>query len=249
MRSLVLAAIVACFSAASAQVVVLNGASFRVGQPVTGGSWAAAFGTFPNVSQTTASTSPIPKTLGGVTVSVNGVAAPVYFVSPTQVNFLIPFAVTPGVRNVEVKTSSTTLTGTVRVMSAAPGIFVNAPTTTALPPGGAAINQDGSINSQSVPTRRGQVIAIYATGPGALSGTIDDGAPAPSNPLARTTSTPEVFIAGAPAKVEFSGMAPGLAGVWQINVTVPDLGFVTGRVPLQVYMDGVDSNEVSVFVQ
>ena len=249
MRSLLFAALLACCGALSAQVVVLNGASSRVGQPVTGGSWATAYGTFPNVTQTTASVSPIPKTLGGVTVSVNGVAAPVYFVSPTQVNFLVPFAVTAGVRDVEVKTSSATLTGTVRVMSAAPGIFVNLPSTSAVPPGGAVLNQDFSINSQSATARRGQVIQIYATGPGALSRAIEDGAAAPSSPLALTTSTPEVFIGGVPAIVQFSGMAPGFSGLWQINAFVPDRAFITGRVPLQVFMDGVDSNEVSIFVQ
>jgi uncharacterized protein (TIGR03437 family) len=242
MRSLVLASLLAFCSALTAQVTVLNGASFRTGQPVTAGSWAAAFGTFTGVTQTTASTSPIPKTLGGVTVSVNGVSAPVYFVSPTQVNFLIPFAVTPGIRNVEVKTAAATITGTVRVMSAAPGIFAN---TT----GGAVLNQDGALNGEAARAQRGQVIQIFATGPGALSRAIEDGAAAPSSPLALTTSTPEVFIAGVPAVVQFSGMAPGFSGLWQVNVTVPDRAFITGRVPLQLYMDGVDSNEVTIFVQ
>ncbi len=242
MRSYIVAVLLACCSALSAQVTVLNGASFRSGQPITPGSWAAAFGAFTGVTQTTASTSPIPKTLGGVTVTVNGVAAPVYFVSATQVNFLVPFAVTPGLRAVEVKTAAATLTGNVRVMSAAPGIFANSI-------GGAVLNQDGALNTDAARARRGQVIQIFATGPGALSRSIEDGVPAPSSPLATTTSTPEVFVAGAPAKVEFSGMAPGFSGLWQINVIVPDLAFVTGRVPLQVYMDGVDSNEVTIFVQ
>jgi uncharacterized protein (TIGR03437 family) len=249
MRSLVLAAFLASCSALTAQVTVLNGASNRVGQPVTGGSWATAYGTFANVTATTATTSPIPTTLGGVTVSVNGVAAPVYFVSPTQVNFLVPFAVTPGLRAVEIKTASATLTANVRVMSAAPGIFVGTPSTNALPPVGAVLNQDFSVNGQSSTARRGQVIQIFATGPGALSRTIQDGAAAPSSPLALTTSTPQVYVAGVPAVVQFSGMAPGFSGLWQINVTVPDLAFITGRVPLQVFMDGVDSNEVSIFVQ
>lgn len=243
MRTLVLAALVACFGALSAQeIAILNGASFRSGQPVTGGSWAAAFGTFTNVAQATASASPIPKTLAGVTVSVNGVAAPVYFVSPSQINFLVPFAVTPGLRTVEIKTGSATLTGSVRVMSAAPGIFANAN-------GGAILNQDGALNSEQAPTRRGQVISIFATGPGALNNPIEDGAPAPSSPLAATVSTPEIFIGGVPAKVEFSGMAPGFSGLWQLNVTIPDSAFLKGKVPLQLFIDGVDSNEVTLFVQ
>jgi len=249
MRSLVLAAFLATCGALTAQVTVLNGASSRVGQPITGGSWATAYGAFANVTSTTATTSPIPKTLGGVTVSVNGVAAPVYFVSPTQINFLVPFAVTPGLRAVEIKTSSATLTSNVRVMSAAPGIFIGTPSTSALPPAGAVLNQDFSVNGQSSTARRGQVVQIFATGPGALSRAIEDGAAAPSNPLALTASTPEVFIAGVPAVVQFSGMAPGFSGLWQINAIVPDRAFITGRVPLQVFMDGVDSNEVSIFVQ
>ena len=159
-----------------------------------------------------------------------------------QVNFLVPFAVTPGLRNVEVKTVAATLTGNVRIMSAAPGIFAN-------PEGGAVLNQDGALNTASARAARGQVIQIFATGPGALSAAIADGAPAPSGPLALTTSTPEVFIAGVPATVQFSGMAPGFAGLWQVNVTVPERAFLTGRVPLQLYMDGVDSNEVTIFLQ
>lgn len=242
MRSFVLATLLACCGALSAQVAVLNGASFRTGQPITAGSWAAAFGTFANVTQTVATTSPIPKTLGGVSVTVNGVEAPVYFVSPTQINFLVPFAVTPGVRNVEIKAGGATITGSVRIMSAAPGIFAN-------PEGGAVLNQDGSLNTASAPAARGQVIQIFATGPGALSRAIDDGAAAPSSPLANTVSTPDVFIGGVRATVQFSGMAPGFAGLWQINVTVPDKAFLTGRVPLQLYMDGVDSNEVTISVR
>lgn len=227
MRFFVLAAIAACCGALSAQVVVLNGASFRAGQPVTGGSWAAAFGTFPNVTETVAGVSPIPKSLGGVTVSVNGIQAPVYFISPSQVNFLVPSTVAPGLRDVEVKTSSATLTGTVRVMSAAPGLFVY----------------------ESAPMRRGQPITIYATGPGALSAPIEDGAPAPSSPLVTTASKPDVLIGGVRAEVLFSGMAPGFAGLWQINAIVPDKQFLTGNVSLQVFIDGVDSNEVSIVVQ
>lgn len=249
MRSLILAGLVACCGALSAQVVVLNGASFRVGQPVTGGSWAAAFGTFAGVTQTVANVSPIPKTLAGVTVTVNGTAAPVYFVSPTQINFLVPAAVTPGLRTVEVTAGGATQSGQVRVMSAAPGIFINTPSSDATPPQGAILNQDGSLNTQGTPAQRGQVIQLYGTGPGALTAAVEDGAGAPSDPLARTRSTPEVFIGGVPAQVQFSGMAPGFAGLWQVNVYVPEQSFLRGRVPVQVYMDGVDSNEVSIFVQ
>jgi uncharacterized protein (TIGR03437 family) len=231
-----------------AQVSVVNGASFRSGQPVTQGSWVSALGTFPGVTDTVAPGGQIPTSLGGVTVSVQGVAAPVYFVSGGQINFLIPYETSPGLRTVQVKTSSSTVSGTVRVVTAAPGLFIK-DTTQQVPPKGAIRNEDGAENTSSVPAHRGKVISIYATGPGALDQQVADGAGAPSQePLARSVSTPQVYIGGVEAKVQFSGLAPGFAGLWQINAVVPNLSFLSGRVPVQVFMDGVDSNEVAVFV-
>jgi uncharacterized protein (TIGR03437 family) len=181
-------------------------------------------------------------------VTVDGVDAPLYFVSATQINFLIPYATTAGLRTLQVKTASAPVNGSVRVISSGPGIFVK-DSTTANPPKGAILNQDGIENTSSNVARRGQVIQIYATGPGALGSTVQDGAGAPRDPLVTTKSTPQVFIGGIQAEVQFTGLAPDLAGVWQINAFIPDKTFITGRVPVVVYMDGVDSNEVTIFVQ
>jgi uncharacterized protein (TIGR03437 family) len=92
-------------------------------------------------------------------------------------------------------------------------------------------------------------VQIYATGPGAFRNAVTDGAGAPSNPLNQTVSTPQVFIGGIPADVQFTGLAPTLPAVWQINAKVPTQSFITGRVPVVVFMDGVNSNEVTIFVQ
>src|SRR5262249_38466150 len=141
------AALMMC-SGLHAQVAVLNGASFRLEQPVAAGSWASAFGAFTGVTPTTATVSPLPKTLGGVTVTVDGVDAPVYFVSANQVNFLIPYATATGLRSIQIKSGSGTVNGSVRVISSGPGIFVK-DATTAKPPKGAILNQDGSENTSS----------------------------------------------------------------------------------------------------
>lgn len=243
MKVLAAAVFLAIAGVSPAQTLtIVNGASSRAGQPVAAGSWATAYGAFANVSQAVATVTPIPQTLGGVTVSVGDVPAPVYFVSATQVNFLVPGSVSAGVKTVEVKTAGGSLTGMVRVMSAAPGIFANNGN-------GAVLNQDYSVNGEGNRASRGQVVQIFATGPGALTRAVADGAAAPAEPLALTVSTPEVYIGGVAAQVLFSGMAPGFAGVWQINAVVPDRNFVSGRVPMQVFMDGVDSNEVNLFVQ
>lgn len=230
----------------SAQISVLNSASSRPEQPVAAGSWATAYGAFAGASSAQSQV-PHPKTLGGVTVTVDGVDAAIYFVSAGQINFLIPASIAPGLRPIEVKTPSTTVRGNVRIISAAPGLFVK-DTTQLRPPKGAVLNQDGRENTSDNQARRGEIVQLYATGPGAMNNAIVDGAGAPRSPLNSTRSTPQVFIGGVPAEVQFSGLAPDLAGVWQINAFVPNRPFIAGRVPVQVYVDGVDSNEVAIFV-
>jgi uncharacterized protein (TIGR03437 family) len=247
MRSLLLFLSLIVCGSVNAQVTVLNGASFRSDQSLAAGSWATAFGSFTGVIASTAAGYPIPKSLGGVTVTVDGIDAPVYYVSSTQINFLVPYAAATGNRSLSITTGTGTQTGTIRLMPAAPGIFVK-DTTNQTPPKGAILNQDFSENTQGAPIHRGQVIQIYATGPGGLLTAVDDGTSAPSAPLVQTKSTPQVYIGGVEAQVQFSGLAPTFAGLWQINAFVPDKPFINGRVPVQVFIDGVDSNEVTIFV-
>jgi uncharacterized protein (TIGR03437 family) len=239
---------VVCLSA-KAELVVVNNAGFRR-EAVSPGSWAAAAdttGPFAGVTTTTAPGFPLPKSLAGVTVSVDGVDAPVYDVRTSQVTFLIPYATSPGVRQVRVVTGSGTFTGFVRIITSAPGLFTK---DAADPPKGAIRNQDGATeNTSTTPAKRGEVISIYGTGPGLLNTQIQDGVVPGSNPVVTTKSTPQVYIGGVQAQVQFSGMNPDAPGLWQINAFIPNLPFITGRVPVRVFVDGVDSNEVTVFVQ
>lgn len=232
----------------SAQVVVVNNASFRGDQPVAAGSWAAAFGTFTGATTATATTFPLGTTLGGARLSIAGIDAPLYDVRSTQITFLVPSAVTPGVRPVVVTIGSTTINGTVRVMSNAPGLFTKDAMS---PPLGAILNQDGATaNTANSRARRGEVVSIFGTGQGALSRPVVDGAvPGATPSLAASTATPQVFIGGVEARVIYSGLNPAAPGLWQINAFVPDNSFITGRVPVRVFINGVDSNEVTLFVQ
>jgi len=229
-----------------AQVAVVNSASFAPGQPVTTGSWAAAFGSFSGVITTAAATMPLPNTLAGVKVTIEGVDAPLSDVRQSQITFLVPGSITAGVHPIVVTTPAGNTTGTIRVISSAPGLFVK---DSANPPRAAAVNADGTENSSSSPARRGDAISLYGTGPGAFLQPFVDGAAPGRSPLVNTKSTPQVFIDGIEAKVSFSGLSPEFPGVWQINVTIPSDGFVAGKVPVRVFMDGVDSNEVGIFVQ
>ena len=238
-----------------AGVVVVNAASFRPGEPVAAGSIASAYRSegaptkFPGVVSTRFDGAPWPTQLAGVRVLVNDIACPLYFVSDDHMSFQVPGALEPGKYPIKVITATEEQDGMVTVMSAAPGIFADYSID---PPLGAVLNQDSSINGENNPEQRGRALQVYATGPGKVDRPVADGEVAPSaEPYARTISTPRVYIAGVEvptADVIFSGLAPGLIGLWQVNFIIPDLPFITGRVPLSVYIDGVDSNEVSIFV-
>ena len=227
-------------------VTVVNGASYRTDQPVAAGSWVSGFGTFANVGETPATSLPLPTSLGGVTITVAGVAAPINFVGPLQVNFVIPYETAPGLHPVVVTGPGGTLNGTVRVINAAPGVFKDL-LDTATPPRGAVLNQDNSFNTQDRPALRGQAIQIFATGHSTLSAAIANGAAGPT-PNITTQVQPQVFIGGVEATVEFSGLAAGFAALWQINARIPELSFLAGKLPVQVFMNGVDSNEVAIYV-
>jgi uncharacterized protein (TIGR03437 family) len=233
-------------TAVSAQVAVVNAASFRSNQPVTAGSIAAAFGTFAGVTATPATALPLPKLLGGVRVLVDTIESPLFYVSDSQINFQVPGTIGPGTHQVQVVTGSGEKTGTITTMTAAPGIFIVF--NSGDPPRAAVTNQNGTTNAADNPEARDRVVTLYLTGPGALSASVADGAASPSDPLVNTVSEPVVYVAGVDAKVEFSGLTPTLVGLWQINVRIPNMPFIAGRVPVQVFMDGVDSNEATIFV-
>ena len=244
-RKLLLVSLLLC-SGLQAQVAVVNAASFATNQGVAAGSWAAAFGTFSGVTTTTATALPFPTSLAGVKVTINGMSAPLFDVRQSQITFLVPAGVTPGLQPIVVTTPLSSTNGSVKIVSAAPGIFPKEGTD---PPKGAIINQSGIENAAALPAKKGEVISIYGTGPGAFKTAYTDGTAPGAAPLVETKSTPQVFIGGVSAEVKYSGLNPSSPGLWQINVVVPNFAFITGKVPVSIFIDGVDSNQVAVFVQ
>lgn len=242
--------LVACCAAMSlqAQVTVVNGASFRTDQPVAPGSLASAFGAFGLAASAEATGLPLPTTLSGFTVRIDdSVNAPLLFISSGQVNFQVPSSLTPGRHTIRVTAGNTTQDGSFLVTDGAPGVFEKESAPAPRPRRAAVLNQNFSENTEANPAPRGQVVQIFATGFGALSTPVTDGTAAPATP-ATTREVPEVFIGGLRAQVQFSGLAPGFVGLWQINVVVP-ANSVTGRVPMRVVVQGgVESNEVVLFV-
>ena len=86
----------------------------------------------------------------------------------------------------------------------------------------AAVNEDGSLNNGAHPAKAGSVVTLYATGQGLLNTMPGDGQAGQG--IVTTSDTPQVFINSGFVPQEdvlFSGLAPGFAGLWQINVKIP----------------------------
>jgi uncharacterized protein (TIGR03437 family) len=192
---------------------------------------------------------PLPTELADTQVLVNDVAAPLYFVSPRQINFLVPSS-TPVNASAEVQvvrpSSGQILSATSSpIQPVAPGLF----TASASGSGQlSALNQDGAVNSDSNPVPRGQVIQLFGTGHGVIPGAPPDGSPA-TGPL-ETPSRPRVFVNVQAALVEcavqYSGFAPGLIGVWQINALIPTIATPNNASALSVIYENLASTPTTV---
>jgi len=199
---------------------VYNSASYApAGYPVSPGGFITLFGSFP--IQTSVAQVPLPNTLGGVQVSVNGISAPVYAVSSTQVSAVVPYAVTGSTATVQVTVNGMTKSNSVIVPLAAtaPGVF-------SIPQNGlgdgAILRQDYSVLSRTNPALPGEFIQVYLTGLGAVNPAVPDGAAAPTTPLATVVEPVNVYIGGMLAtNIQFKGLSPGLSSLYQINVQIP----------------------------
>ena len=188
---------------------------------------------------------PVPTTLGDVQVFVAGNPAPLFYVSPTQINFQVPSATPVGdfyeIQVVRASTSQVLASWLFRIDSVSPGLFTSNATGTGQV---AALNaKDGSVNDATHPAKAGDYVSLYATGQGLVNGMPPDGQPVPSGTLLTTSQLPDVFINATqvPASdIQFSGLAPGFVGLWQINVKVP-ANVPPGDVSVFIQTSGINS--------
>ena len=228
-------------------LATVNAASF--GSPVSPGGLASVLGDFPGVSSTPAGSTPLVTQLAGVRVEVNGVAAPLLGVWPTQINFQVPGGTALGSAQIAVGVQGQDVaTGTVQVVSSSPGIFLTDFLSLDRP--GAVLTERNQLTDSTVRAGRNEVIQIFATGAGPLTQSVADGVAAPGYPLAQTMLPPRVFIGSQEAGVEFSGLGTGYVGLWQINARVPDVASITGQVPVVIVTpEGYASNAVTIWVE
>jgi len=205
---------------------------------VSPGSIVDIYGTNLATAAVSAPAGSLPASLGGVQVLVKGTAAPLIYVSPSQIIFQMPYETAVGTSSVVV-INNTAASGAapVTVRQAAPFILTYGSSNNRA----IAVNPDGSVNASGKGAQPGDVLVAYLIGSGPLDNPIATGAAASSSPLSREKLTTAVTVGGSSASVQFAGMTPGYAGLMQINFVIPNLG--PGDYPMQVAIGGAASNQ------
>jgi len=207
-----------------------------------------------------ASSLPLPISLNGVQVTVNGVPAPIYYVSATQLSVVIPYSAyytptsgLPIARIVVTNASGTSNSVTEFMNVSTPGVF----TQNASGLGAASIYHATSKGfvavTNSNPAQPGETVVAYISGLGSTVPSVVEGQAAPGGPLANTVANFDVFVGATEAcgsetnatTCPFVGLAPGLANVYQFNIPIPA---TTASGATQLEFVGPDSDNLQVSI-
>lgn len=173
--------------------------------------------------------------MGEVSASINGLEAPLYYVSPTQLDIQIPYEIPAGAATLTVTSLGETASFKFTVGTAAPGIFAAG---------------DGTLVPISS-TTRGGILPLFITGQGAVTPSVPTGgAPAAGTALAQLPAPVlplKVTVGGITASTTFAGITPGLVGVMQINFQVPQT-VALGPQPVVVSIGTVASAPVTLTI-
>lgn len=209
------------------------------------GMFATIYGSELAAAISQAAANPFPKTLGNVSVLVNGSPAPLYYVSPNQIDFVLPWSTASGTAAIQVVNGSAASNSVSLQVEAAPQIFTTNQQgfgqAAVLVAGTSTIAAPADVFPGSRPAVKGEYLSIYATGLGAVATPPADGAPASGAdasivPLSvnigcRGNSGALGFCQVAP---QYSGLAPGFVGLYQVNFQVPATALSGNQVPIQL---------------
>ena len=228
------------------RATVVNAASYQPAVAgVAPGELITLFGSgLASTTMAVAGGEPVPLSLGGVSTTLNGIPCPVFAVSPSQISILVPYGVEAyGAADLQVTNNGVTS----NVVSVGSGVNISQPGVFSLSQDGigfAAVRHAATeeLLDQANPAQPGEYISIYMTGLGRVTPAIADGAVGPSNPLSTANCWTNGSISvlfndygpGASSEsdvsgtIQFAGLAPGLAGLYQVNVQVPTKGLTLG---------------------
>jgi uncharacterized protein (TIGR03437 family) len=206
---------------------LLNGASFTAA--FAPGGIVSVFGTKLAPATAIAQSTPLPTMLAGTWVTVNGIPAPLYYVSATQLNIQIPYEVPAGsTATLMVDNNGESVFYNFKVAGTAPGIFTF----------------DGGAPVPFTTATSGQVLTLYMTGAGAVSPSVATGAAPAAGTAVADLPAPAgkvvVTVGGVTAALDFVGIPTWSVGVVQINYTIPS-NVAAGSQPVLVSVGGVQS--------
>ena len=219
---------------------VLNAASFT--STLARGSLASIFGAnFTPQEPASATSMPLPDTLAGVSVTVGGVAAPLLYVSGTEINFQVPFEVLAGnSANVVVTGTSASASFKVPLADYAVGIFTYGDHDPVIVH--AATNAMVTSASPAVPN---ETVVAYGTGIGKLHNPPSSGSASANS---KAMDSPTATVGGKSARVIFAGLTPGSVGLAQFNIQIPAT-IPSGNLPLVITFPGDVSPAVNLAVK
>jgi uncharacterized protein (TIGR03437 family) len=237
---------------------VVDGAAYQA--TLSPGDIAAAFGLGLSSATVSAPSLPLPTTLNGTSVLVNGAAAPLYFTSTGQVNFQVPYEIPAGLATVQMVNGSA-LGNTVSVNVAArapriPLISGIAPVIINYGDNSIPIVTNPALSIPSHPAALADTLIIYAFGLGETDPIATDGAAASDSPLLEIDPPVSVMLTGGGVFGQsvqvtplFTGLVPGLAGLYQINFTIPQNAPTGNSIELTVNVKGGSTNPVYIAIE
>ena len=191
---------------------------------------------------------PTPRTLADLQVLFNGTPAPLYYVSPTQINFQVPYsAPTSGTADIQVVQASTGLlyaAGTATMATATPGFL----TYNGSGSGQVLAQNDDQItlNTNNAPIARSKVLPVYGLGFGQIPASQPDDTPPTA--AVKMNIQPQVVVGTSlltPAQILYAGLTPGYVGLFQLNILIPDTVPPGNNIALVMSVDSVPSNQSS----
>jgi uncharacterized protein (TIGR03437 family) len=227
---------------------VLNGASFQPG--IEAGSWAMIKGAnLANSTRTWTSSDfvggNLPTQLDGVSVTIDGKPAFVYYISPAQINVQAPSDSALGAVNVVVANNgNTSAPATVQLQAAAPAFFMYLGTSYAI---ASRLPDYAAVGDPSTPAKPGETLVLWGTGFGATNPAVAAGTTVSGAPAAVTA--PTLTIGGMTVPAISTILTVGSAGLYQITVQLP-ANVPTGAVAVQASVGGVSTaTGVTIFVE
>ena len=227
---------------------VVNAATLSSVTGISAGSIVTIFGKNLSLETATATTLPLPNQLGNTTVLMNGFAAPLFYVSPTQINAQVPRAIFVDIGIVRITVNNGKETS--RVVEAesnvySPGIF-----TVDGSGCGAPVVVDAltwKLPSENQSFAPWDIVTMLSTGASPYP-LLPDGVPAP--PLSFSGGGPAApLVDGIEARVLFTGKAPGMVGVDQINFQIPENAPEGCSVPLELWYNRGRSQQVPLRIK